>query len=273
MEDSSPRRVTEEEMDEAERLRAKGDLATSLRLAQEMLTRAEDPDPRMRILFNVVTCSALLELPELTNQAMAELDTMPEPEFCRAFANMNRAYAEDQHGRPATALAMLDMILDAGHFEKDDCRIHMYQLCLFKGEALTRLRRPSEALDWLDKAHALYPAERNTRNETERLIFGWVEPNIQVNRANCLMGLDRFEEAFQAASEVLRWTDGDLSTLARQYMAECRVWQGRVPEALDFYSDVKKRLPCRLLEDDRIRQGISNCMSYLEKRRPSGRPS
>jgi tetratricopeptide (TPR) repeat protein len=265
--------ISEEEIDAAEKLRAKGELAASLKLTQAMLERAEDDDVRMRLLFDVVTCSAQLELEDIMNQAIAELDTMPHPEFSRALANMSRAYAEDQLGRPEKALALLDMNLETGYFERDDFRIHKYQLCLFKGQALLRLRRAKEAIDWLDKAHALYPSEDTAQDETERLIFGWVEPLIQINRANCLMALDRFDEAFDAASQVLSGTDGDLSALARQHMAECRVWQGRVLEALEIYADLKKRLPCRLVKEDRIERGIFNCMSYLQKRRPVGKPS
>jgi tetratricopeptide (TPR) repeat protein len=265
--------VSEEEINAAEVLRAKGELAASLRLTEDMLKRAEDDGARMRLLFNVVTCSALLGLEDVTNQAMTELDTMPQPEFSRALANTSRAYAEDQLGRPENALALLDMNLETGYFERDDFRIHKYQLCLFKGQALLRLRRVKEALEWLDKAHALYPSEESTPNETERSIFGWVEPDIQVNRASCLLGLDRLDEAFQSATNVLKWTDGDLATFALQHMAECRVWQRRVPEALKLYADLKMRLPCRLVDQDRIEKGITNCMNYLDRHRPSNKPS
>lgn len=265
--------VSEEEIEAAEKLRGKGELAASLKLTQAMLKRTQDGDLRMRLLFDVVTCSALLELRDVTQQAMMELDTMPQPEFCRAFANMSRAYAEEQNGRPENALALLDMILESGILEGGDCRIHKYQLCLFKGQALLRLRLPKEALDWLDSAHALYPSEESARDVTERGIFGWVERDIQVGRANCLLALDRLDESFEAASQVLLRDDGDLATLARQYMAECRAWQGRVPEALKLYADLKKRLPCRLVDESRIDQGIANCMNYLEKRRPATKPS
>lgn len=265
--------VSEEEIDAAEKLRAKGELVASLRLTQAMLQRVEDGDVRMRLLFDVVTCSTQLELEDVTNQAMMELEAMPQPEFSRALANMSRAYAEEQLGRPEKALALLDMNLETGFFEREDFRIHKYQLCLSKGQALIRLRRVKEALDWLDTAHALYPSEDSARDETERLIVGWVEPLIQSNRSNCLIGLDRFDEAFEAAGQVLRTTDGDLATFALQQMAECRIWQGRVPEALEIYADLKKRMPCRLVDADRVETGIINCMNYLEQRRPVGKPS
>lgn len=264
---------TEEEIDAAEKLRAKGEFAAALTSIKEMLDRANNEGSRMRLLFDVVSCSALLELDEVTEQAMNELGTMPQPQFSRVLANMSRAYAEDQLGRPEKALAFLDMNLETGYFEREDFRIHKYQLCLFKGQALVRLRRVTEALDWLDKAHEMYPSEDSAHDETERLIFCWVEPSIQINRANCLLVLDRFDEAFDAAKMVTQRTDGDLATFARQYMAECRLWQSRVPEALELYVDLKKRLPCRLVQEYRIEQGIANCMNYLEKQRPLSRPS
>lgn len=105
---------TEEEIDATEKLRCKGELATSLRLTQAMLERTEDANIRMRLLFDVVTCSTQLELDDVTNRAMDELDTMPQPEFSRVFANMSRAYTEEQLGRPERALALLDMNLETG---------------------------------------------------------------------------------------------------------------------------------------------------------------
>jgi tetratricopeptide (TPR) repeat protein len=264
---------TEEEIDAAEKLRANGEFAAALKSIQEMLERVNDEDSRMRLLFDVVSCSALLELDDITEQAMKELDTMPQPQFSRVLANMSRAYAEDELGRPDKALAILDMNLETGYFEREDFRIHKYQLCFFKGKALVRLRRVTEALDWLDRAHAMYPSEDSARDESERLIFCWVEPSVQIERANCLLTLDRFEEAFEAAKEVTQSDDSDLATFARQYMAECRLWQSRVPEALELYADLKKRLPCRLVQEDRIERGITNCMNYLEKRRPTSKPS
>lgn len=135
------------------------------------------------------------------------------------------------------------------------------------------MRRVNEALDWLDRAHALYPSEDSGLDETERRIIGWVETSIQVSRATCLLTLDRFGEAYEAASQVVSRDVGDLATFALQHMAECRIAQGRVSEALALYADLKMRLPCRLVNEDRVRQGITNCMSYLEKLHPGGRPS
>jgi hypothetical protein len=154
--------VSEEEIDAAEKLRAKGDFATSLRLTQDMLACTQDGDLRMRLLFNVVSCSAMLQQDEITSHAMEELDEMPQPEFSRALANMSRAYAEDQLGRPEKALALLDMNLETGYFEREDFRIHKYQLCLFKGQALLRLRRAEEASNGLI-AHMLSIPQKRAR--------------------------------------------------------------------------------------------------------------
>lgn len=166
------------------------------------------------------------------------------------------------------------MSLATGLFEAADMRVHKYQLCLFKGEALLHLRRPEEALEWLDRAHALFPTVESTSTIEESQIFGWVEPNVQVNRANCLLALDRLDDSIDAAQEVMKFRDHpDLCALALQYVGECRVWQGRVQEALEVYAELKRRLPCRLVDEDRMNRVIANCMNYLERQRPFSRPS
>jgi tetratricopeptide (TPR) repeat protein len=265
--------VSEVDVEKAEKLRGEGAPEAALALSQELLERVEDGDLHMRLLFNVVTCSAWLDRGEVADWAMVELDKMPQPQFSRVLANMERGYAEAILGRPEKALAIFDTILETGYFEREDFRVHRYTLCLYKGQALLGLKRTADALEWLDRGHAFYPSEECTPDETALRIFGWVEPLIQTNRANCLMVFDRFEEAFQAASEALRLSKGDLATFAMEQMAECRHWQTRVPEALELYLEVKKRLPCRLVDEKRNETGITNCMIYLEKRRGSSQPS
>jgi tetratricopeptide (TPR) repeat protein len=265
--------VSEEEIEKAEILRADGATEASLALSQELLERVDDGDLRMRLLFNIVTCSSWLDRGEVAGRAMAELDKMPDPQFSRVLANMERGYAEEILGRPENALAIFDTILETGYFDREDFRVHKYTLCLYKGQALLGLKRASDALEWLDRGHAIYPSEESAPDETARRIFGWVEPLIQTNRANCLMVFDRFEEAFQAASEALRLSKGDLATFAMEQMAECRHWQARVPEALELYLEVKKRLPCRLVDEKRNQTGITNCMIFLEGLRGSSQPS
>lgn len=266
--------VTEEAIDAAEKLRAKGEYATALELSQQMLDRTEDGDFRMRLLFDVVRCAACLDRQDIVESAITELEKFPKPEISRVLANLSRAWAETSLGRPGNALNLLDMGLATRLFEADDMRVHKYQLCLFKGEALVHLRKAQEALEWLDQGHALFPTVESTSSIEEEKIFGWVEPNIQVNRANCLLALDRLDESINAASEVIKFSDHpDLCTLALQYMAECRVWQGREREALGIYAELKKRLPCRLIDENRMNQVIANCMSRLEKRQSLGKPS
>jgi tetratricopeptide (TPR) repeat protein len=265
--------VTEEAIDAAEKLRSKGEFAASLELTQKLLVCAEDDGTRMRLLFNVVSCAASLDCSEIAETAIHELENLPQPELSRVLANLRRAWAETSLGRPMNALGILDMDLATGLFDAESMQIHKYQLYLFKGEALLHLGRATEALEWLDRAHELYPTIESTSSTEERQIFAWVEPNIQINRANCLLAFDRYEESFQAAEQVLKFDKADLTTFAMQYMAGCRLWQRRVPEALEIYAKLKKRLPCRLVEESRIDQGISNCMNYLEKQRLPSRPS
>jgi len=265
--------VTEEDVITANQLLVTGDLGVAFNRIQELLNRVEDGDLRMRLLFDLVKCSALLDYKEVTEDAIRQLEQMPEPHFSRALANMYRAYAEDRLGRSENALALHDLNLSTGYFERDDFRIHKYQLYLFKAEAHIRLRQPIDALNLLDQAHALYPRKKDGRGEVEEQIINWVEPQIQINRANCLLALDRFEEAFDAASESLKWADDDWAALARQYMAESRLWQGRADEALKIYLDLKKELPSRFVDEGRVDRGLANCMSYIEKRRGPGKPS
>jgi hypothetical protein len=52
--------VTEQEIEMAEKLSAEREFGASLALLQEMLTRAQDEQIRMRLLFDVVTCSVWL---------------------------------------------------------------------------------------------------------------------------------------------------------------------------------------------------------------------
>jgi len=268
-----PLEVTEDNIEAAEKLRAKGEFAKSLAQTQDMLNRVQDDDMQMRLLFDIVSCSAPLDRPEIIESAMKELEKMPKPEVSRVLCNLRRAWGEISLQRPLNALQILDLDLATGLFDADDMRIHKYQLCLFKGEALLHLREAVEALAWLDRAHDLYPTKESTSCIDEARIFNWVEPSIQIKRANCLLSLDRFEESFKAAKEVANFDQPELGTLALQYMGECRVLQGRVLEALDIYSELKKKLPCRLIDEDRMNQVINNCMNYLEKQQPQSQPS
>jgi tetratricopeptide (TPR) repeat protein len=227
----------------------------------------------MRLLFTIVSCAASLDQPEVVESAIGEVGKLPDADRCRALANLNRAWAETSLGRPANALHILDTVLETGLFEATDMRIHKYRLCLFKGEALVHLSRPTDALVWLDAAHDLFPRIESACNIEEQKIFAWIEPSIQIKRANSLLALDRIEESYRAAERVLDFDHPELAALALQYMAECRLWQSLAAEALKLYIDLKERLPSRLVDESRVEQGIANCMTYLDKRQPASKPS
>ena len=91
------------------------------------------------------------------------------------------------------------------------------------------------------------------------------EAAILIDQTNCLMALGRYDEAYSAASQALNRGEEDMATLAMQYMAECRLWQGRIPEAGKLYMDIQKRLPCRLVNETRIKEGMSQCIASLKK--------
>ena len=41
---------------------------------------------------------------------------------------------------------------------------------------------------------------------------------------------------------------------------------------MKIYLDIRKRLPCRLVSDDRIQLGLERAITSLEKRNAQGRP-
>jgi tetratricopeptide (TPR) repeat protein len=265
--------VTEEEIEVAEKLRGQGEYAMAHALTQDMLNRTKDDGTRMRLLFDVINCSTALCLKNITEDAMRELEKLPKPEFSRVLANSIRANAEIDLNRPQEALALIDMNLETGYFERDDFRIHKYDLCHFKGRALARMWRWDEALDWLDKAHAMYPSEVDITDEDTRKHVHWAEARILLNKAYCFIGLKRFDEAFELSKQVYESEDGWEKTRAMQQMADCRLWQGRAADALKLYVDVKKRLPCSAVSDKYIQDRIVQCMDYIEKYGPHSKPS
>jgi hypothetical protein len=98
--------VTDEEIDAAEKLRGYGEFSTALALAQEMLSRVQDGDKRMRLLFDVLRCSTQLRADSITDDAIRELEKYPYPEFSRVLANSIRACAEISLGRPQDAVRL-----------------------------------------------------------------------------------------------------------------------------------------------------------------------
>lgn len=268
-----PQVTPTEEIDAAEKLRGQGEYANALAQTQDLLLRTQNDGTRMRLLFDVIYCSTALCLTNVTEDAMLELEKLPEPEFSRVLANSIRANAEIDQNKPQEALALIDMNLETGYFEREDFRIHKYDLCHFKGRALARMWRWDEALDWLDKAHAMYPSEADIPDEDTRKHVHWAGARILLNKAYCFIGLKRFDEAFELSKHIYESEDGWEKTQALQQMADSRLWQGRASEALQLYVDVKKRLPCSTVSDEYIQDRIVQCMNYIEKYRLHSKPS
>jgi tetratricopeptide (TPR) repeat protein len=252
--------VTENEIDAAEVLRGRGEYATALSLTQDMLRRVQNGDLRMRLLFDVLYCSTRLGEDGATNEAIHELEQMPEPEMSRIFIDFIQAMTDIAHGRYQEGLHLIDANLKSEFMEREDFLVWKYKHLAYRGDALTGLARCDEALESLSEAHSMFPdGERETA--------------ILIDQSNCLLALDRYEDVYAAASQVLNRGDEEMATLAMQDMAECRMWQSRVPEALELYAAVLKRLPYRLVQEERIQKGITNAMTYLEKNLPTRRPS
>jgi tetratricopeptide (TPR) repeat protein len=258
--------VTEEEIDAAEKLRKYGQFPTALALTQDMLCRVQDGDKRMRLLFDVLYCSTQLREEAITEDAIRELEKYPSPEFSRALANSIRAHAEISLGNPGHALTLLDMNLETGFFEREDFRVHKYDLYLYRGMALERLSRWDEALEWLKRAHEMYPTRECAPNQ-------WVEIEILFNSARCMMGLKRFDEAYELSKLAYESGDEITKTVAMQYMADCRMWQGRLEESLKLYLEIQQRPPCVSVKAELIQDRINACMDYLEKRKSPSAPS
>lgn len=252
--------VTEEEIDAAEKLRGQGEFATALALTQDMLNRAPDDDTRMLLLFDVLYCSTRLCLDSTTDDAIRELEQLPDPKMSRVFADFIQAMSYIAQGKAQEGLHLIDANMRSEFMERDDFRIWKYKHLSYKGSALVWMARPDEALVSLAEAHAMYP-------DGER------EAAILIDQTNCLMALGRYDEAYNAANHVLTRGEEEMTTLAMQYMAECRVWQGRIPEAGKLYMDIQKRLPCRLVNEKRIKEGMSQCIASLEKVRSQHKPS
>jgi len=255
-----PKAVTEQEIEAVLDLSAQRDFSTALALYQEMLIRAQDDQIRMRILFGIVTCSTWLNLDETRENAIAVLKQFPDYEVSHAFVVMAQARAYSESGRDQEALDLIDGNLKDEVLQRDDFRDWKYEHLFYKGRSLVGLARYDEALSAFDEAHRVYPE-------------GDFEVSMLIERSNCFLAFRRFSEAYDTASQVLARGDEEMSTLAMQHMAECRMWQSRVSEALELYVAIQKRLPCRLVEEERIQTGIKNAIARLEKLRPQGKPS
>ena len=133
-------------------------------------------------------------------------------------------------------------------------------MLVHKGRALTRLGQCEEALKVFGTAESKCPEVK-------------FETIVLIDRSNCLKALGRFEDAYRAGELVVGRGDTDIATLAMQYMAECRIAQGRAQEALAICRDLLRRLPCPLVPGEQVQAGIENCVTRLEKLQPKGKPS
>src|SRR5580704_5480371 len=100
--------LTELEIDAAEKLRAQGKYDAALVLTQEMLTRVEDEDIRMRLLFDVLYCSIRLCLDDITNSAIVELEQMPQPRMSRLFVEFIQAMSFIARGQAQQGLDLIE---------------------------------------------------------------------------------------------------------------------------------------------------------------------
>lgn len=255
-----PPDVTEEEIEAAEKLSSGRQFDASLALLQEMLTRVRDEQTRMRLLFDVVTCSTWLDRKETLREAIEELQSLPDYEVSHAFVVMAQATAYAESGRLQEALDLFNSNLASELLQSGVLQERKYEHLFRKGRILLRLARYDEALSAFDAARGLDP---DGEFETEMLI----------DRANCLLAVRRYAEAYNTANEVLARSDDAMATMAMQQMAESRMWQSRLPEALELYSAILKRLPCPLIDEERIRKGMANAMTYLERSRLQTKPS
>jgi len=252
--------VTEEEIEAAEKLRGQGEFATALDLTQGMLDRAKDDGTRMRLLFDVLYCSTRLKADKVTNDAICELEKLPDPKMSRVFIDHIQAISYLAFGKAKKALDLIDANLSTQYMERENFRDLKYEHLAYRGRALTYLQRWQESLESLDAAHRMFPEGNRTTD-------------ILIDKSLCMMMFNRYEEAFHLASQAQRREHGDMATLAMQYMAECDLGLGRAADALKLYSAIQKRLPCRLVQEERIQTGIMNALAYLEKLHPQGKPS
>jgi tetratricopeptide (TPR) repeat protein len=250
--------VTESEIQKAESLSAQRDFATALDLHQEMLPRAQDAGTRMRLLFGMVICSSMLDLRDVTEDARRALEQLPDSKAALMFADFLQAQAFTESGKAEEALILIDTNLLSGSLENED-QDWKYEHLFYKGKSLVQLARYEEALDAFDAANAISPNGQYLNNEL-------------IERSNCLIALNRFDEAFDAAHRAATGSDKELAILALQHMAECRLWQKRASEALTLYLELQKKLPCANVDEERVQRGISNAMAFLEKQSCQRKP-
>jgi tetratricopeptide (TPR) repeat protein len=249
----------EQEIEAALRLSTERKFDAALALYREMLARAGDDFVRMRVLFGMVDCSTWLGLEAIREETIRALKQFPDYDVSRAFIVMTQARAFIDFGRTQEALDLVNENLGSAVLHRDDFRDWKYEHLFLKGQCLVRLKAFDEALCAFDAAHSM---------DSE----GPFETVMLIERANCYLARDRFAEAYELASQVQDRGDEEFRILAMQYMAECCLGQRRVEEAMNLYREVQKRLPCRLVDEERIQTGIRNGMTYLERCHPQSKP-
>jgi len=251
--------VTELEIERMLSLSAGKEFSAALAVAHGLLDRVEDTVQRMVILFEIVTCSTWLGLPEQTGAAVQALDPLVGSEIARVFAAMSLAAVDVEAGRASEALELINRNLEPSFMHTEGCKDWLYDQLVLKANALTRLARFAEALGVLDEAIAVIPGGKH-------------EADILVNRANCLIAMNDYESAFIAAEACTTKADAELAALGMLQMAECRMWQRRVPEALALYLQLEKQLPRKYVDANRVQTGIKRATSFLEKRSQQAKP-
>jgi len=251
--------ITEPEIETALRLSAERKFDDALALYQGMLARGENTVVQMKVLFGIVTCSTWLGLDVITEDAIRALKQLPDFDVSQAFIALVQARAFIDFGRAQEALDLVNQNLGSTVLQRDDFQDWKYEHLFMKGQCYVRLRAFDEAIRAFDAAHLM-----NSE--------GHLETEMLIERANCCLARDQFAEAYELASQVQGRNDEELGTLAMQYMAEARLAQRRIEEALNLYRELQKKLPCRLVDEKRIETGIRNGMTYLEKLHPQSKP-
>lgn len=251
--------VTEREIEEILSLSARREFSPALAVAQNLLLRAEDAVQRMVILYTIILCSTWLGLSEQAEAGVEALDPLVGRDVTGVFVAMTQAAVDIEAGRATEALELVNKSLEPSFMHTDNYKDWLYDQLVIKASALTRLARYADALSVLDEAVAVLPG-------------GKCEADILVNRANCLVAMEDYENAFLAAEDATTKGDADLAACGLLQMAECRMWQRRVPEALALYIELEKQLPKRYVDANRVQTGISRAVAFLEKRSPQTNP-
>ena len=247
--------VTQPEIEGMLCLSAKREFSPALTLAQNLLERTEDAVQRMVILYTIVTCSVWLGLSEKAEAAVEALDPLVGHDATRVFIAMTQAAVDVEAGRATEALELINKNLEASFMNTDEYKDWLYDQLVLKGNALIRLARCAEALGVLEEATAVLPGGR-------------YEADILVCRASCLIAMEDYENAFIAAEAAKNKGDIELAARGLLQMAECRMWQRRIPEALALYIELEKQLPKKYVDANRVQTGISRAVAFMEKRSP-----